>query len=38
MFAQDCAGLMDALGIKRAHMLGHSMGRAGAAMVCTGLS
>ena len=26
MFAKDCAGLMDALGIKRAHMMGHSMG------------
>jgi pimeloyl-ACP methyl ester carboxylesterase len=26
LFAKDCAGLMDALGIKRAHMLGHSMG------------
>ena len=25
-FAQDCAGLMDALGIVRAHILGHSMG------------
>ncbi|MGZ8433770.1 MAG: alpha/beta fold hydrolase, partial [Candidatus Binatia bacterium] len=26
LFAKDCAGLMDALGIKKAHMLGHSMG------------
>src|SRR5262245_54184472 len=26
MFARDCAGLMNALGIERAHMLGHSMG------------
>lgn len=26
LFAQDCAGLMDALGIKKAHILGHSMG------------
>jgi len=25
-FAEDCAGLMDALGIKRAHIMGHSMG------------
>ena len=25
-FARDCAGLMDALGIKRAHIMGHSMG------------
>jgi pimeloyl-ACP methyl ester carboxylesterase len=26
MFARDCAGLMDALGIPRAHIMGHSMG------------
>jgi pimeloyl-ACP methyl ester carboxylesterase len=26
LFAKDCVGLMDALGIKRAHMMGHSMG------------
>jgi pimeloyl-ACP methyl ester carboxylesterase len=26
LFAKDCAGLMDALGIKRAHIMGHSMG------------
>jgi pimeloyl-ACP methyl ester carboxylesterase len=26
LFARDCAGLMDALGIKRAHIMGHSMG------------
>ena len=26
LFAKDCAGLMDALGIKRAHVMGHSMG------------
>ncbi len=26
LFARDCAGLMDALGIKKAHLLGHSMG------------
>jgi 3-oxoadipate enol-lactonase len=26
LFAKDCAGLMDALGIHRAHMMGHSMG------------
>ena len=26
LFAKDCAGLMDALGINRAHMMGHSMG------------
>src|ERR1044071_5262895 len=25
-FAQDCAALMDALEIKRAHIMGHSMG------------
>jgi len=25
-FAKDCAGLMDALGISKAHVLGHSMG------------
>ena len=26
LFARDCAGLMDALGIKKAHLMGHSMG------------
>lgn len=26
LFSRDCAGLMDALGIKKAHVLGHSMG------------
>ncbi|MGH7770862.1 MAG: alpha/beta fold hydrolase [Candidatus Binatia bacterium] len=26
LFAKDCAGLMDALGINRAHIMGHSMG------------
>ena len=26
LFAQDCAGLMDALGINKAHIMGHSMG------------
>ena len=26
LFAKDCAGLMDALGIKKAHVMGHSMG------------
>ena len=26
LFAKDCAGLMDALGIKKAHVIGHSMG------------
>ena len=26
LFAKDCVGLMDALGIKKAHMMGHSMG------------
>jgi acyl-CoA synthetase (AMP-forming)/AMP-acid ligase II len=26
LFAKDCAGLMNALGMPRAHMLGHSMG------------
>jgi pimeloyl-ACP methyl ester carboxylesterase len=26
LFAQDCAGLTDALGIERAHIMGHSMG------------
>lgn len=26
MFAKDCAGLMDAVGIKQAHIMGHSMG------------
>jgi pimeloyl-ACP methyl ester carboxylesterase len=26
LFAKDCVGLMDALGIERAHMMGHSMG------------
>lgn len=26
LFGRDCAGLMDALGIKKAHVLGHSMG------------
>jgi pimeloyl-ACP methyl ester carboxylesterase len=26
LFARDCAGLMDALGIKKAHIMGHSMG------------
>ena len=26
LFAHDCAGLMDALGIKKAHIMGHSMG------------
>ncbi len=26
LFAKDCIGLMDALVIKKAHMMGHSMG------------
>jgi pimeloyl-ACP methyl ester carboxylesterase len=26
LFAEDCVGLMDALGIRRAHIMGHSMG------------
>jgi pimeloyl-ACP methyl ester carboxylesterase len=26
LFAKDCAGLMDVLGIKKAHIMGHSMG------------
>ena len=26
LFAEDCAALMDALGIRRAHIMGHSMG------------
>jgi len=26
LFAKDCVGLMDALGIRRAHIMGHSMG------------
>ena len=26
LFARDCAALMDALGIKKAHIMGHSMG------------
>jgi pimeloyl-ACP methyl ester carboxylesterase len=26
LFAKDCAGLMDALGIRKAHLMGHSMG------------
>ncbi len=26
LFARDCAGLMDALGIRKAHIMGHSMG------------